>query len=52
VAVESERNVAKCELEWLLGASPCNEMEVTQFPIYLTETGGKRFKSSIVGFLM
>lgn len=51
-AVRPARNVAKCELEWLLGASTCNKMEVTQFPIHLTETGGKRFKSSIVGFLM
>jgi hypothetical protein len=34
--VESARNVAKCELEWLLGSSSCNEMEVTQFPIHLT----------------
>jgi hypothetical protein len=52
VAVGSARNVAKCESEWLLGALPCNEMEVTHFPIHVNEIGGKRFKSSIVGFLM
>lgn len=52
VAVGSARNVAKCELERLLGASRCNEMEVTQFPIHLTEIRGKRSRSSIVGFLM
>jgi hypothetical protein len=42
VAAGSARNVVKCELEWLLGASHCNKMEVTQFPIHLTEIGGKR----------
>jgi hypothetical protein len=43
VAVGSARNVAKCDLKWLLGALHCNEMEVTQFPIDLTQIGGKRF---------
>jgi len=52
VAVGCTCNVAKCELEWLLGTSQCNKMEVTQFPIHLTEIGGKRSKSSIVGFLL
>jgi hypothetical protein len=46
-AVRSERNVPKCDLEWLLGALHCNEMEVSHFPIDLTEIGGERLKTAI-----